>query len=116
MPAESVLVELAEEPERATDTSVIPDTTPEMVYPELVLVLELVLVDEADGNATACEGVLLVDDAELPESLHAAREMHPRKTSAVNKRDDRNMSCLLPANNFEARVVWEKQKRRKVSL
>jgi hypothetical protein len=81
-----------------TETPVIPDTTPETVYPELVLVLVPLLVPlvvPAPVELLGCVAALLVDDVELPLSLHAANDMQARKISAVDKRVGRIMEVPL---------------------
>ncbi|HEY3658179.1 MAG TPA: hypothetical protein VGL34_24675 [Steroidobacteraceae bacterium] len=67
----------------ATDTPVVPDTTPEMVYPVLVLVTE-------PEPLLVCVGALLVNETELPP--HAAREMQASRTSGANKLFGRHMN------------------------
>jgi len=90
LPLVSVVVVLVDAPLSATEAPVIPDTTPEIVYPALVLVPLLVLLPAA-VELLGCAAALVTDDTELPLSLHAANDMQARKISAADKRVGRIM-------------------------
>jgi len=66
-----------------TETSLIPDTTPEMLKVELVLALVTVLEPAPVPVGAAVVPVIAV---ELPP--HAARNMQARNASAAKKRVD----------------------------
>jgi hypothetical protein len=79
LPAESVLVVPDDAPLSATGTSLIPDSTPEILYAEPVLFTE----PEPEPVPVGVD-VLPVIAVELPP--HAARKMQARNASAANKR------------------------------
>jgi hypothetical protein len=114
LPLESVAVELVEVPTSATETPVVPDTTPEMVYPEVVLVTEPEPLPVTEPLPVCVGG--LFNATELPLPLHAASEMQAKDTSAANKRVGRHMNVPCLKCHCEGRVLWEKIRRRKVSL
>jgi hypothetical protein len=84
LPPESVLVVLDDAPLSMTEASLIPDTIPEILYVELVLVTEL--VPEPEPVPVCAALPLPVTATELPP--HAAREMQATNASAVKKRVD----------------------------
>lgn len=72
----------------------MPETTPEIVYPALVLVLALLLL-LVEALLVLVELVaLVVDEAELPLSLHAARDMQAKVMNEADKRVNRIMNVL----------------------
>jgi hypothetical protein len=111
LPPESVVLVLDDAPLSMTGTSLIPDTTPEMLKVELVLVLVTVLEPELVPVGAAVVPVIAV---ELPP--HAARNMQARNASAANKRVDWIMNFPWARCEYKGRVLWEMKDRRKVSL
>jgi hypothetical protein len=87
LPAESVLVVLDDAPLSATETSLIPDTTPEILYAVPVLFTE----PEPEPVPVGVD-VLPVIAVELPP--HAARKLQARNASAAKKRVDWIMISL----------------------
>jgi hypothetical protein len=67
LPLVSVVVALLAAPVSVTETPVVPDTAPEIVYPELVLVpLLMPLLLPAPVELLGCAAALVADDAEVP--------------------------------------------------